>query len=111
MFSQVVLAEKDRRYHGLLWRDLDLTKSLLMSMKQFIWFSETSIPLPRSIHGLEWSTSEDEDVFTFTVKEINLSFYTKQGLLSRIATLFDPLQFLAPYVIGTKMALQEAWMG
>jgi len=56
-------------------------------MKQFIWFSETSIPLPRSIHGLEWSTSEDEDVFTFTVKEINLSFYTKQGLLSRIATL------------------------
>ena len=26
MFSQVVLAEKDRRYHRFLWRDLDLTK-------------------------------------------------------------------------------------
>jgi len=28
MFSQVVLAEKDRRYHRLLWRDLDVTKSV-----------------------------------------------------------------------------------
>ena len=26
MFSQVVLAEKDRKYHRLLWRDLDPTK-------------------------------------------------------------------------------------
>ena len=28
MFSQIVLAEKDRRYHRLLWRDLDVTKSV-----------------------------------------------------------------------------------
>ena len=26
IFSQVVLAEKDRKYHRLLWRDLDTTK-------------------------------------------------------------------------------------
>ena len=26
MFSQVVLAEKDCKYHRLLWRDLDPTK-------------------------------------------------------------------------------------
>ena len=26
IFCQVVLAEKDRRYHKLLWRDLDATK-------------------------------------------------------------------------------------
>ena len=30
--------------------------------------------------------------------------------LSRIATLFDPLQFSAPYIIIAKMALQEAWL-
>jgi len=52
----------------------------------------------------------NKDVFTFSIKEINLSFYTKRGLLSRFATLFDPLQFLAPYVIRAKMALQEAWL-
>ena len=33
----------------------------------------------------------------------------EQGLLSRIATLFDPLHFLVPYIISwAKMALQEA---
>ena len=31
-----------------------------------------------------------------------------RGLLSRIATLFDLLQFLAPYIIKAKVALQEA---
>ena len=58
--------------------------------------------------GVRWNASED--VFTFVVKESNLSFYTKRGLLSRIATLFDPLQYLAPYIIRAKLALQEAWL-
>ena len=58
--------------------------------------------------GVRWNASED--VFTFVVKESNLSFYTKRGLLSRIATLFDPLQYLAPYIIRAKLVLQEAWL-
>jgi len=58
--------------------------------------------------GVHWKASDD--VVTFIVKEINLSFYTRRGLLCRIATLFDPLQFLAPYLIRAKMALQEAWL-
>lgn len=56
--------------------------------------------------GVRWNASED--VFTFVVKESNLSLYTKRGLLSRIATLFDPLQYLAPYIIRAKLVLQEA---
>ena len=58
--------------------------------------------------GVHWNASDG--VFTFIVKEINMSFHTKRGLLSRIATMFDPLQFLAPYIIRAKMALQEAWL-
>ena len=46
----------------------------------------------------------------FIVKEINLSIYMKPGLLSRIATLFDLLQVLAPYTIRATEALQEAWL-
>ena len=69
---------------------------------------DSELPSVKTL-GVHWNASED--VFTFIVKEINLSFYTKRGLLSRIATLFDPLQFLAPYIIGAKMALQEAsWL-
>ena len=47
-----------------------------------------------SVKTLEVHWNASDNVFTLIVKEINLSFYTKRGLLSRIATLFDPLQFL-----------------
>ena len=30
--------------------------------------------------------------------------------LSRIATLFDPLGFFAPYIIHGKMLMQELWL-
>ena len=200
MFSQVVLAEKDRKYHRLLWRDLDPTKPLDVYeavrltfgdraspyLAQFVlrshaldskesypaapmvllrdtymddilhseetvkdavliledltkvlggagfraqkWCSnrtevleeipqedratgvkleDAELPSVKTL-GVHWNASDD--VFTFIVKEINLSFYTKRGLLSRIATLFDPLQFLTPYTIRGKMVLQEAWL-
>ena len=68
---------------------------------------DSELPSVKTL-GVHWNASED--VFTFIVKEINLSFHTKRGLLSRFATLFDPLQFLSPYIIRAKMALQEAWM-
>ena len=198
MFSQIVLAEKDRRYHRLLWRDLDVTKpvevyeavrlvfgdraspylaqfvvrshaqdfidkypvaALVMIQDKYMddildsedsetdailvredltkllsdagfhaqkWcsnrmkvlegipendratgvkFDESELPSVKTL-GVKWNAKED--TFSFTVKEINLPVYTK--LLSRIATLFDPLQFLAPYTIRAKMALQESWL-
>ena len=64
---------------------------------------DAELPSAKTL-GIHWNASDD--VFTFIVKEINLSFYTKRGQLSRIATLFDPLQLLAPYMIRAKMALQ-----
>ena len=200
MFSQIVLTEKDRRYHRLLWRDLDVTKPVEVYeavrlvfgdraspyLAQFVvrshaqdfidkypvaaqvmiqdmymddildsedsetdailvredltkllsdagfhaqkWcsnrmkvlegitendratgvkFEESELPSVKTL-GVKWNANEDE--FSFIVKEINLPVYTKRGLLSRIATLFDPLQFLAPYTIRAKMALQESWL-
>ena len=176
MFSQVVLAEKDRKYHRLLWRDLDPTKPVDVYeavrltfgdraspyLAQFVLrshaleskesYPEAAMVLPRDTYmdnilhseetvqdavliredltkvlggagfraqkwcsnrtevleeilqedratgvkledselpsvktlGVHWNASDD--VFTFIVKEINLSFYTKRGLLSHIAT-------------------------
>ena len=63
-----------------------------------------------SVKVLEVRWHASEDLFTVIVKEINLPFYTKGGRLSSILTLFDPLQFLAPYIIRAKLALQEAWL-
>ena len=35
--------------------------------------------------------------------------YTKQNFLKKIATLFDPIGFLAPFIIRAKMLLQDMW--
>jgi len=68
---------------------------------------EPELPSVKTL-GVQWNASEV--VFTVSIEEMDLSICTKRGLLRRIATLFDPLQFLAPYVIRAKMALQEAWL-
>ena len=59
-----------------------------------------------SVKTLGVRQNASEAVVTFVIKEV----ITKRCLLSRIATLFDPLQLLAPYIIRAKMALQEAWL-
>ncbi|KAK3704312.1 hypothetical protein QZH41_007496 [Actinostola sp. cb2023] len=68
---------------------------------------ESELPSMKAL-GVQWDAGKD--VFTYAVKEIEGTVFTKRALLSRIATLFDPLQYLAPFVIRTKMMLQEAWL-
>ena len=58
--------------------------------------------------GLIWVAKEDE--FTFKVSQIPDNFVcTKRNFLKKIASLFDPLGFLAPYTIRAKILLQEMW--
>ena len=35
--------------------------------------------------------------------------YTKRNSLMKIASLFDPIGFLAPYTVRAKMLLQDMW--
>ena len=44
MFSQVVHSEKDRKYHGLLWRDLDPTKSVDVYEEVCLTFGDRAFP-------------------------------------------------------------------
>ena len=44
MFSQVVLAEKDRKYHRLLWRDLDPAKPMDVSEAVRLTFGDRASP-------------------------------------------------------------------
>ena len=51
-----------------------------------------------------------EDVFTFRASAPKESFQlTKRSYLKKIASLFDPMGFLAPYTIQSKILLQEMW--
>ena len=58
--------------------------------------------------GVLWNPNED--LFKYQVHPPRRDHYsTKRAFLKGIATLFDPLGFLSPYVIRAKKILQEMW--
>ena len=58
--------------------------------------------------GVLWKTTDD--VFTFHLENLkNNEKATKRNVRRVIASLFDPLQFLAPYTTRAKMLMQEIW--
>uniref|UniRef100_A0A2S2PC00 Uncharacterized protein n=1 Tax=Schizaphis graminum TaxID=13262 RepID=A0A2S2PC00_SCHGA len=56
--------------------------------------------------GLNWSP--EEDVLGYDFSEIKVT-YTKRGVLSVIARIFDPLGFLSPVVLFAKHLMQLIW--
>nr|XP_017209156.1 uncharacterized protein LOC101887079 [Danio rerio] len=63
----------------------------------------TDQPLERAL-GIYWSLEQDNFKFRITVKDQPA---TRRGILSIVASLFDPLGFLAPFVLKGKTILQE----
>ena len=57
--------------------------------------------------GVWWLS--DQDVFTFKENAPGDMKYTKRNFVKKIATLFDPIGFLAPFTIRAKILLQEMW--
>ena len=59
--------------------------------------------------GVLWESTSD--VFTFRVQPPNVDMkLTKRNVLSTIATIFDPLQFLAPFTLRANILMQEIWI-
>ena len=59
--------------------------------------------------GIVWDAEKDE--FTYqSIKPDNSEVNTKRSLLRRMATLFDPLGFLSPYIVRIKIIMQELWI-
>ncbi|XP_043862279.1 uncharacterized protein LOC122756521 [Drosophila santomea] len=59
--------------------------------------------------GIRWRAKSDE--FYFVPPEIVVEpSYTKREVLSQIARLFDPAGWLAPFIIRSKMFMQEIWL-
>ena len=63
------------------------------------------LPINRTL-GLSWDAETDEFYFS-SVKTDKPS--TKRGILSVVSSLFDPLGFLAPFILPVKVLLQELW--
>ena len=59
--------------------------------------------------GISWNSTKDE--FTVTASPVSPGLQTtKRNILRKMATLFDPLGFVCPYVFDVKILLQELWM-
>jgi Pao retrotransposon peptidase/Family of unknown function (DUF5641)/Integrase zinc binding domain len=57
--------------------------------------------------GILWNPASDN--FMFKVKMDKSMKYTKRNLLSSIAKIFDPLGWLAPATVTTKLLIQTLW--
>ncbi|XP_028410464.1 uncharacterized protein LOC114533078 [Dendronephthya gigantea] len=69
--------------------------------------SDGSLPMLKTL-GVLWNARQD--IFKFVVHPPSLTEGpTKREVLSSIAKLFDPLQFLAPFTIRAKLLLQKTW--
>ncbi|XP_064633630.1 uncharacterized protein LOC135491588 [Lineus longissimus] len=59
--------------------------------------------------GVLWKAEEDAFCYRLTPPAADLKL-TKRSLLRRIATIFDPLGLMSPYVIQGKIIMQDVWM-
>ena len=58
--------------------------------------------------GISWNITED--TFKISTANVPTEFpLTKRNVLRRVATVFDPLGFVSPFVMKAKVMLQELW--
>ena len=63
------------------------------------------LPIDRT-QGLHWNCESDR--FCFDFKRIE-GADTKRKILAAVMSMFDPLGFLSPVILGPKILLQEIW--
>ena len=66
------------------------------------------MPIVKTL-GITWKSAEDAFTFTTLDREFP-QIHTKRSFLSSIASLFDPMGMLAPFVIRAKVLMQEIWL-
>ncbi|XP_063713023.1 uncharacterized protein LOC134841152 [Symsagittifera roscoffensis] len=58
--------------------------------------------------GVSWKPNKD--IFCFSTALPELKLLTKRTLLSTISKLFDPMGWLAPFIINFKCLMQQLWV-
>ena len=67
--------------------------------------SDNILPSTKTL-GIVWMA--EEDTFTFLSTNVHDDFnYTKRNFLKKISILFDPLGFLTPLTIRSKLFIQK----
>ena len=66
-------------------------------------FNQDSLPIERAL-GVQWCV--ENDTFNFCILLSNRPT-TRRGILSTVSSVFDPLGFVAPFILEGKKILQE----
>ena len=66
-------------------------------------FLNDDLPIERAL-GVQWCVESDTFKFCITLKDKPL---TRRGILSTVSSVYDPLGFLAPFLMVGKQILQE----
>ena len=59
--------------------------------------------------GVLWAATDDKFSFRHSLQLDGFEF-TMRNVLRRTASVYDPLGFLSPYVIRSKLLIQKAWL-
>ena len=101
--------------NGLVWlKFMSNSKEVLQQIppeartKGFmnIDIDEDSLPIERTL-GIQWCV--ELDTFQFRIV-LNEKPFTRRGLLSTLSSVYDPLGFIAPFILKGKQILQEMCM-
>lgn len=64
---------------------------------------QSSLPMERAL-GVQWCVETDSFQFRITLQDKPL---TRRGILSTVSSVYDPLGFLAPFILIGKQILQQ----
>ena len=70
------------------------------------WLSDDAQSL--ATLGIMWNPLSDH--FKFSINLLPLSSFTKRTLLGDISRIFDPLGWLSPFTVLSKLLLQRCWL-
>ena len=105
--TQNLCASGKLRMHKFISNSRDVMMSIPKiehsSSLQNIDLHHDNLPQERSL-GVVWDTQRD--TFTFKFNDLNKP-NTRRGLLSTVASVFDPLGLIAPITLTGRMLLQE----
>lgn len=111
LYKNVRAMLAERRFNLTKWvsNDRELLEQIPIEQRApslaAVDLHESEIPGERSL-GLLWDP--ERDVFRINVKT-RVPVYTKRGLLSIVSSLYDPLGFIAPFILVAKKFVQHEY--
>ncbi|XP_073732301.1 uncharacterized protein [Misgurnus anguillicaudatus] len=105
--AQAVCAKGKLRLHKFISNNREVLESICVSDRAAemsnVDLNHDNLPM-QSVLGVRWNVEHDSFSFRVSLSE---KPFTRRGILSIVASIYDPLGFLAPFVLLGKKVLQE----